>query len=357
MNIAELFVKLGVKGDTDSGKKINKMNKGLADVRSKSIATKAAIVGVIFGFERLMSNSAKTGVQLNQFARSTGLSTKELQKWEEAGRKARVSQEEIRSGFVGVQTAISNMLRGGGAPKGYGMLTTLVEDFDENKITDTFYMMQKIQELAQKTDAATARDLVTSFGISQNMFGAMRENAFTAEKMQSAMTYSEGEINKLKRVEVAWSKIYKNMEMSMGRLTAKHGYKIAEAIAEITPKVTELVEKLILLADKWQVFQKVGDALAWVNKKVGSLGEVGDIVSGKKKGVSQKVESQLQTGYIKMLQRYVDQGKKLSPEAQKVYNNYMNIRVDGAQNPKAVAEEIKNKINTTYRSKVTSQEN
>lgn len=379
MNIAELFVKLGVKGGDDSNKKVGNLDKGLKKVRKTSLATKAAIIGVIFGFERLMSNSAKTGVGLNQFARSTGLSTKELQKWEHAGMKARVTQEEIRAGFIGVQTAISNMLRGGGAPKGYGMLTALVEDFDENKITDTFYMMQKIQELAQKTDAATARDLVTSFGISQNMFGAMRENAFAAENLKGAFIYTNKEINNLKKIEATWANVYKNMENAMGQLTAKHGMKIAGEIDKLIPKFLKLANVIVRLAEKFQFFDRMGKVLNNIGNSLTWLEAIPDLWTSAKQELGAMANLATDGNTIQMLdfrsqraqrdlqrdptnQRFINNLKKIQfervqrglPANVKVNNNF---NISGTQSPKAVADEVSKKVNQTYRSKITSQEN
>ena len=139
MKIGELFIDLGVKGKDVTGKAIRSIHDGLQGVADTSLSTKAAIVGVVFGIERMMSFSSKMGAGLKEFSLLTGLSTRELQKWQYAGRKVNVSNEEVESSFKSIQQAMGDMLIGKGAPEGMALLADAV-GFDENKAKDTLFL-------------------------------------------------------------------------------------------------------------------------------------------------------------------------------------------------------------------------
>lgn len=378
MNIAELFIKLGIKGEGDSGKKIKGVDKNLTKVKHNSIATKAAIVGVVYGLERLMSNAASSGSGLTKFSRSTELSIKELQKWEHAGRKVGVTQEEIRGGLTSIQAAMSSMQAGGAMPEGFGRMGELVKDFDESKLNDTFYMLRKIQSLAQTVDAATARRLVTSFGLSENFFGAMRKNSFTLSSMKGALAYTDEEAKKLQEVEASWKGIYKNIEMAMGSVSAKHGAGIVKQLEILIPQMTKFVGIVAELGEEIKVFEKLGkvienlgNLLSWTGFFTGMAesarmtGSVKEMVSNMgNSGASldasrvrnEKALKEDPTNIRVMYQ--LAQIKKAQKEniRTKNVNVNNNIKIDGAKDPRAVAEEIKKSVNQTYRGKLTSQE-
>lgn len=256
MNVGELFVSLGVKGADQSAKSIDGVRKGLGEVRSMSLEAKAAIIGVVYGLERLMSNSAKTGTDLSNFNALTGLSAKSLQQWQYAARQAGVSSEEFTGSIKGVQQSMTNMMLGKGAPEGMAMLANKV-GFDPKRARDTFYVMEQLQKFAKTVPPDVANAMIKSFGVSEGTIAAMRKNVFTPEMFKKAPTYSDKEVNQLSKVDVAWSNLGTKIQMAMGHFTSKHGMKLVGDISKITTEVIKLVESITQLADKLKIFEAI----------------------------------------------------------------------------------------------------
>lgn len=257
MNVGELFVSLGVKGADQSAKSIDGVRKGLGEVRSMSLEAKAAIIGVVYGLERLMSNSAKTGTDLSNFNALTGLSAKSLQQWQYAARQAGVSSEEFTGSIKGVQQSMTNMMLGKGAPEGMAMLANKV-GFDPKRARDTFYVMEQLQKFAKTVPPDVANAMIKSFGVSEGTIAAMRKNVFTPEMFKKAPTYSDKEVNQLSKVDVAWSNLGTKIQMAMGHFTSKHGLQLVSDISKLTNEVLKLVEAFTALAEKIKLFEKIG---------------------------------------------------------------------------------------------------
>jgi len=165
MTIAELFVNLGVKGADSAGKALGGVKGGLGEVKSMSLEAKAALVGVIYGLERMMSNSAQLGTSLTNFNALTGISAQQLQQWQYAARQAGVAGEEMTGSMKAVQSTMANMLMGKGAPEGMAMLANKV-GFDPARARDTAYVLGQLQKFAQSVPQDVGNAMIKSFGVS-----------------------------------------------------------------------------------------------------------------------------------------------------------------------------------------------
>ena len=257
MNIAELFINLGIKGSEKTVGALSNVKKGLGEVSSMSLEAKAAIVGAVYALERLMSNSAKVGTGLSNFAALTGLSTQSLQQWQFAARQAGVSSEELTGSLKAVQTGMTNMLMGKGAPEGLGLLANKV-GFDPKKARDTFYVMEQLQKFAKTVPADVGNTVLKSFGLSEGTIAAMRKNVFRPEILKKAPTYSEGEIGGLNKTQVAMSNLSEKFEMAIGRMTSKHGLSIIKDIDQLSTSLLKLISSFTILAEKLKIFQVFG---------------------------------------------------------------------------------------------------
>lgn len=257
MTIAELFVKLGVKGEGESKKAISGVKESLGDVKTMSLEAKAAILGVIYGLQRMMSDSMKTGQGLQNFATMTGLSAEQLQRWQYAARQAGQDNEDVTNSFKSMQDQIASMKLGQGAPGALAMLMDNV-GFDENKIDDIFYMMGKLQDFAQKMPEDIGNKLLKSFGLTDGMIIAMRKNAFNATNFKNAPIYTDKEAAQLAKMGVAWDNLGNKIKMAMGHLNAKHGGQLIKDISSIADQVLKVIDNLLILAEKLKVFEYIG---------------------------------------------------------------------------------------------------
>lgn len=277
MKIAELFVDLGVKGESSASKALKNTKGSLDDIFSSGLAAKAAIVGVVYGLQQLMGNSAQAGTNLSNFNALTGISTQKLQQWQYAARQVGVSNEELAGSFKAVQNSVTNMLLGKGAPEGYAMIANKV-GLDEKRLRDTEYVMKQLQEFAKTVPPDVGNQMLKSFGLSEGTIAAMRKNAFNQKVFAQAPLYSQGEINQLSKVNSAWSNLGNKIEMAMGHFTAKHGMQMVRDIGKITDSVIKLAEALERVSTKFGLFEKLAQSLEGVANTLNLFNEIFDTI-------------------------------------------------------------------------------
>ncbi len=271
MNIAELFVNLGIKGADKTVGALGNVKKGLGEVSSMSLEAKAGILAAMYGLERMMSISGQAGTNLTNFAALTGISTQNLQQWQYAARQAGISGEELSGNMKAVQNAMSNMLLGKGAPEGMAVIAKAVGGLDVNRVRDVTYMMGKLQEAAQKLPKDVGNNMLKTFGLSEGVISGMRRNVFNSENFKKAPTYSNGEIGQLDKANIAWSNLGNKIEMAFGHFNAAHGLKLVQDISKIADSVFRLVDSLTKLADKLKIFDALDQSFEGINKIMGLL--------------------------------------------------------------------------------------
>lgn len=294
MTVAELFVNLGVKGADSAGKALGGVKSSLGDIKSMSLEAKAAIIGVVYGLEQMMSNSAQMGTTLTNFNALTGIGAKELQQWQYAARQAGVSGEELTGTMKSMQGAISNQLLGKGGIEGFAMVANKV-GLDEKRLRDIPYVMGQLQKFAQTVPQDIGNQMIKSFGVSEGVIAAMRRNAFTPENFAKAPTYSNGEIAQLDKVNVAWSNLGNKIQMAFGHFTSKHGLELVSDITRLTTEVFKLVEAFTKLAEKVKIFSLMGKAVeGWATILQGSTKAVDALGNASNGNPKEKAEAKKQ---------------------------------------------------------------
>lgn len=286
MKVADLFVSLGVKGADTSKKALTGVKDGLGQVKSMGLETKAMIAAVVYGLERMMSQSAQMGTQLTNTAALTGFSTDALQQWHYAAQQVGVSASEMDGSLKAVQNSMANMLIGKGAPEGLAMVANKV-GFDQKRARDTLYVMGQLQKFAQQVPQDIGNQMLKSFGLSEGVIAGMRRNAFRPEVMNNAPKYSGGEVTQLARVAAAWSNLGQKIEMAFGKMTAKDGMQIVNQISKMATEVIKLVGALEKLAQAVHFLEGMGKAFSgWamlINGATNGVGAITGAVSDPKK--------------------------------------------------------------------------
>jgi hypothetical protein len=338
MNIAELFVNLGIKGSEKTVGALVNVKKGLGDVSSMSLEAKAGILAAVYGFERLMSASGAAGTGLTNFSALTGLSAKSLQQWQYAAQQAGESNEEFTGSLKAVQNSMTNMLLGKGAPEGLAIVAKATKDFDPSRVRDTFYVMQQLQKAALALPKDIGNQALKSFGLSDATIAAMRRNAFRPDVFAKAPTYSDKETGQLDKANIAWSNLGQKIEMAIGHFNARHGGQLVADISKITDQVLKLAEAFTRLAEKLKIFHWIGEAFkGWsmifnglsggvdtVTKWAGSKTKGKDFKEGSLgffqglsdvwKGMQIEQEEQMKESQKQMMKEFEQSGSWLAPK-------------------------------------------
>lgn len=261
MTIAELFITLGVKGSDKANRELKTTKTGLNDIKSSSLAAKAAILGVIYGIERLSMGVAREGAGLTEFAEATGLSIEQLQKWQYATRQFGVDAGEVEQSVRGIQNAMTDMLLGKGAPAGIEIIGQRV-GLDQSKVRDTFYVLEKLQEFAKSNDEVDVnKRLLANFGISDKMFQALRRARSDVKNIKADM-FKGGEARQLERVNAAWENLGRSIKLTLGHVVASKGIFAIGALGNSFKVLKEFGGWLTDVTKKYEVLGIAAAAVA-----------------------------------------------------------------------------------------------
>lgn len=259
MKIADLFIAIGISGATQVKSTLGDTRKGLQETTSSAIWAKAALVGVLYGLERLVSASNRTGAEMLQFANFTGMSAEKLQRYAYAGRQFGASADEIKGSLMGVQKVMAQLETTGQGPKGLWVVGREV-GLDKSRLRDTTYVFDQLQKFAQKSKLpiGIANEALESFGLSAGTIAAMRQNAFNPKSLGAANIYSDKETAQLNKMNAAWGNLGDKIDKAIGHLNVKHGGQLIKDITMVTDEVLKLTDALATLAKNAKFFEALG---------------------------------------------------------------------------------------------------
>lgn len=350
MKIGEMFLNLGIKGEGQSVNALSNVHKGLGEVKSVGLGAKAAIAAAVFGLERLMSSSVKTGTGLLNFVSITGLSSRKLQEWQHAAVSAGADAGELQSSVESVQKSMVDMLMGKGAPEGLGLVADAV-GFDIEKADNAFYVMEQLQKFAQKARADVANTVLSQFGLSGNIIAAMRRGSFNEEAFKGAPVYSDNQLVKLNKADAAWGNLGRQIKMAVGEFSADQGLTLIKGISGMTSEVLKLAKALTTLADKLQVFKWLGKSIEGLSLIFGGMNNyINDV---QEKGFAESAKDQMQRWkeiYGGMITSGIEaiSGGGTNNNQSAVVNQTLNFNNDG-QNAMQVGDSVKKATSDAFR--------
>lgn len=285
MNIGELWLSLGVRGADKTVGALSSIKKGLGDIGSASLETKAGIVAAIYALEHLFAASGKMGTGLTNFNATTGESIQTLQQYQYAARQVGVTNEETEATFKSLQAAMAKAASGHGAGTEIGNISFAlskaglggIDAHDVERYTkrsDLF--LQRLQQFASsKVDVPDAlkRQYLATF-LSDNMIGAVKRQAFQPEILNKAPTYSNAEVHNLDRANIAWGNLGNHIEMAIGHLNSLHGGKFVEDISKIADKLLKLADAMIKLTDAFKAFTLLSKSLDLTTIALGGIADI-----------------------------------------------------------------------------------
>lgn len=286
LSVGELFVNLGIQGSDKTIGAISGVKKGLGETASVALETKAAIVAVFYAVERLIGASGKVGTNLTNFGVLTGISTKSLQQYQYAAQQAGIANEEVTSSFKGLQSAMTAVIRGEGAPAGLKILSLALakmgEGIDFSRIRDTVYMMEKLAKVSQGgMGADMKRWAIGTLGLTEGVIAAMEAGKFNPKMLASAPTYSSAQIAALNQANVGWMNLGTHIERAFGAFNAKHGGAIVKDLTLVTDQVIKFVDSFQRLSESIQVLQRIGAIFEGIGNTLKLVNELFDKFNGK----------------------------------------------------------------------------
>jgi hypothetical protein len=262
MKIADLFIGLKIDGDNKAVQALTGIKRILTDVTAKGLATKAAILGVVYGLEKLTSESGKFGNKLTNQSLLTGMDTTKIQQWGEYFRKSGGDAEDAASSLFAAQKIMTDIKEGNGVPIGVAAVSR-DSHFDLlSHLDDPAAIAEAVIKYIRTTKDAIgiANMNAESLGFTPGAIAVLRKNGEDINAI-TANIASHGELNRLDRVYVAWSNFNKQWEHIRNALTAKFGMGAVDEISNAMTLFSGWILVLAKLDTKIHVFRDLGVVL------------------------------------------------------------------------------------------------
>ena len=276
MEVGEIFISLGIKGQEKTLGALSQTEKGLKGLASMSFEAKAAIVGAMYALERLFAQSGAQGTNLTNFSALLGEGTQTIQRYQYAARQMGVTNQETAATFKTLQDNITKIVINHGVPEGFAIISNKLGGFGPQDLNNfqknPELLMQKLQEYAQKEKNIGVRNFaLRSMGVGDNMIAAMTRGAFNQKALGAAPVYGDKELKSLDRANIAWSNLRTNIEMAVGHFNAAHGGQLVNDVSKVVNIGLHLVEIMIKIADKYHVFDLIDRAITLISGHVEDL--------------------------------------------------------------------------------------
>lgn len=164
MKIAEFFVQLGV---NVSDKKLKEFIGDLGDMRIGTLANISSVAALAAELFKLGNEAINASVNFQKFSNQTGLSWRELQRWQIVGEQANVSAETIAGSISALQKNMAEIRLGRGNIAPFQMLGIGVNG-------NAFTVLDKLRDRIRGLDAATATNIIEQMGLSGEMINVLK---------------------------------------------------------------------------------------------------------------------------------------------------------------------------------------
>ena len=254
MNIGELFVKLGVKADTN---KLENFDKGMKDAKQNALALKLAVIGVAIAMKKIASASIEAAVGLKNFSIQTGLSRDELQKWRYVADQNDISGQELIATIKGIQQAQAAIRLGAGNIKPFQLLGI-------SPTEDPFKVLDQLRDKIKGLDPAIATNVLSQLGVGQNFLNILKKGNLEFSKLNKQFLITTKEQDKL----IRFNKAFKETIFLLRGLRDKF-------IALISPAVISFLKAV---GNSLEVVLETGKGLGEIIGKFKTLSKIVAIV-------------------------------------------------------------------------------
>lgn len=247
MNIAELFVTIGLKGGSKTKKDLDGVGQGLVGVSKKGLAAFTALAGISYGLSQLTRNALNSGNGLTKFQNFTGQSLETLQKWQYIAQQSGVSAEEMAGSVQQLAGSLAEM-RKTGQFSGEFLRISELTNIDPSKLNDTFYILEKFREFTRSglpTDMVN--NLLGSF-VSPDVIQMLRTNNMTPDQVPKGAILSSGSSKNLQDFLVAVTNLQNKIENSFAKILADKniGPRLIKLLDALIPALEKLTRAVLL---------------------------------------------------------------------------------------------------------------
>lgn len=268
--IADLFIKLGLDGQGDVSKGLDKVSGSLKELFSMSIRTKLTLAGIAAGLTGATMKFGKTSAELSNFNRVFGLSTDLLQRWQQAGENFGVGAEEMAGTIGKIQDALAQARTN----EGYAETFTKM-GIDPSQMKDAYQVMETLRKRVQGGQLDIMRVLSSGF-LGQDVFGMLTKVQDPSKMKLARPLLSSKEIEEGRRISVSMERFGKDLSRSMDKFVVDNQKAIMATMETLKQALLSFMKFLHENKDSIQTLTRsvgelasaIGKFLDWMKNSV-----------------------------------------------------------------------------------------
>lgn len=243
MNIASLFVTLGIKADMAA---LKAFGSGIQNISKNMLALQAGASTALYGLDKFLAGSIKNSTALSNFNQQTGLSIEKLQQWQKAA-----SAVNLDLSSNAVQTSISNLSKRLGP--------------------DTFQFLEGLREVVSGLDASLATSLVQSLGLDAGFVSVLKLTRDEFDKLSNHRLLNRNQIDNINRLGQSITGLKDSLSVLKD-----------QAVSQISPALNNLIGQF----QTWVNlnYDKITDTFTFLTNSasnfIGAVGKVSSALGG-----------------------------------------------------------------------------
>lgn len=185
MNIGELFLKIGIKADTQA---VSRINAGFKDMRGILTEIQIAFAAAVYGLDKFISGTVNGVAALQNLNQQTGLSIDLIQKWQQAGQLSNLAltADAIANSIGNLQKNLSAIKLGQGNVSPFQLLGIDVN----NK--DAFGVLDELRDRVKGLEPGIASNLIQQLGLDPAMISVLKLTNEQFEKLSKNSFLGKG---------------------------------------------------------------------------------------------------------------------------------------------------------------------
>lgn len=212
MTIAEIFVSLGFK--IVGADQMKEVMKSVDKTEASSRKLLIRVAALTAGFYAMVSSSMKAAVGLRNFNLTTGLSTEELQRWQQVALANGVAADTLTNAIMALQDTRSEFLQGNGESMGIWSMLGVDPRQDPFKVVESLRARIK-----SGFDVGLMRNLLGKVGM-EGIMPVLRSPDKEFEVWNKTFLLTKQETDQLVKLNAEWQRLKLSLEKVKTQLSA-----------------------------------------------------------------------------------------------------------------------------------------
>jgi hypothetical protein len=225
------------------GWNLTKLDKGIKSADRSFHHFKSIIIGAYGALTAVSVLTSKIALNLTRFELNTGLSSQQLQRWQQQAALSGVSADEVSQSVQQLQQSMAEIRVGGGDVTPFARLGLSINE------QDPFAVLNELSKRLKEMPAAFGTTFAKQLGLSDNMIAFLREMHSNAPSDRSLLL-TPGEVRRMKDFNVYFNRVWDNIQRMVQKIGVV-GSPLAKGVLGGTEKLVKDIYRFAQFIDRY----------------------------------------------------------------------------------------------------------